>query len=71
MQPEIANALQITELKYIHLLQHLCRQTSLMKEMTDSRTKVYEQMEVAVNNLEETNARMVDEALADKNKIRM
>jgi len=52
-------------------IEHLCRQTSLMKEMTDSRTKVYEQMEVAVNNLEETNARMVDEALADKNKIRM
>ena len=42
-----------------------------MKEMSDSRTKVYEQMKVAVNSLEETNARLVGEAVADKHRIRM
>jgi hypothetical protein len=53
------------------LFKHLCRQTSLMKEMSDSRTKVYEQMEVGVNSLEETNTRLVEEAGADKHRIRM
>ena len=42
-----------------------------MKEMIDSRTKVYEQMEVAVNNLEEANAKLVEETMVDKNRIRM
>ena len=42
-----------------------------MKEMSDSRTKVYEQMEVAVNSLEETNTRLVEEAGTDKHRIRM
>ena len=41
----------------------------MLKEMTDSRTKVYEQLEVAVNSLEETNVRLVEEAMADKNRI--
>ena len=42
-----------------------------MKEMSDSRTKMFEQMEAAVNSLEETNARLVEEAMVDKNRIRM
>ena len=58
-------------ISFFKLFKHLCRQTSLMKEMSDSRTKVYEQMEVAVNSLEETNARLVEEAVADKHRIRM
>ena len=40
-----------------------------MKEMSDSRTKMFEQMEAAVNSLEETNARLVEEAMVDKNRI--
>ena len=65
------NSIQTFLLSLFTLLKHLCRQTSLMKEMSDSRTKVYEQMEVAVNSLEETNAKLVEEAVADKHSIRM
>ena len=43
----------------------------MLREMTDSRMKVYEQLEVAVSSLEETNTRLVEEAVADKNRIRM
>ena len=40
-----------------------------MKEMSDNRTKKSKQMEAAVNSLEETNARLVEEAMVDKNRI--
>ena len=42
-----------------------------MKEMADSRTKVYEQMEVAVNSLEEANAKLVEDSVVEKNRMRM
>ena len=41
-----------------------------MKDMSDSRMKVYEQLEVTVNNLEETNTRLVEEAAVDKDRIK-
>jgi len=52
-------------------IEHLCRQTAMLREMTDSRMKVYEQLEVAVSTLEETNTNLVEETAADKNRIRM
>jgi hypothetical protein len=42
-----------------------------MNEMSDSRTKMFEQMEVAVSSLEATNTMLVEEAMVDKNRIRM
>ena len=52
-------------------IEHLCRQSSMLKEMTDARMKMCEQMEVNVAQLEEENQRLKETACNDKRRIQM
>jgi cell division protein FtsB len=51
-------------------LQYLTRQSAAVREVNDSRLKVYEQLEEQLTDLEQHNRRLEDEAAADKAKIR-
>ena len=50
-------------------LQHLTKQNVTLREINDSRVKVYEQLEVSIIDLEATNKQLVEESKADKNRI--
>ena len=51
-------------------LQHLAKQTATLREINDSRVKIYEQLEVSIIDLEATNKQLVEESKADKNRIK-
>ncbi len=51
-------------------LQYLTKQTSALREVNDSRLKIYEQLEISISELEITNQKLVEENLADKVKIK-
>ena len=51
-------------------LQYLSKQNLALREINDSRVKVYEQLEENISELEATNKKLVDEAKEDKSKIK-
>ena len=50
--------------------QYLAKQAAALRDMNDSRLKVYEQLEVSMVELEHTNKRLGEEGLGDKERIR-
>lgn len=50
--------------------QYMKKQTAALREVNDSRLKIYEQLEVSVQNLERANHRLVVEKTSDKKLIR-
>ena len=50
--------------------QYLSKQSVALREVNDSRLRVYEQLEVSIQELEVTNQRLQDEAAGDKKRIR-
>ena len=54
-----------------HLLfQYLSKQTAALREVNDSRLRIYEQLEVSIQDLEKSNQRLAAEGAADKRKIK-
>ena len=53
-----------------YLFQYLTKQTSTLREVNDSRVKIYEQLEVSISDLETTNNKLMEENLNDKVKIK-
>ncbi|CAN8002330.1 unnamed protein product [Ixodes hexagonus] len=51
-------------------LQHLSRQACSLREVNESRLKIYEQLEQTVAELEKSNQRLQQESRADKKRIR-
>lgn len=52
------------------LLQYLNKQSTTLREVNDSRVKIYEQLEVSIAELETTNKKLIEENMTDKVKIR-
>ena len=50
--------------------QYLTKQTSTLREINDSRVKIYEQLEVSIADLESTNKHLVEESKSDKSRIK-
>lgn len=46
------------------------KQTAALREVNDSRLKIYEQLEVSIQDLERANHRLVIENTSDKKLIR-
>jgi len=51
-------------------IEYLTKQTSTLREVNDSRVKIYEQLEVSISDLETTNKKLMEENLTDKVKIK-
>merc|ERR1719189_3169402 len=51
-------------------IEYLTKQTSTLREINDSRVKIYEQLEVSIADLESTNKHLVEESKLDKQKIK-
>ena len=51
-------------------LQYLTKQTATLREVNESRAKIYEQLEVSISELENTNQKLVEENQTDKVKIK-
>jgi len=51
-------------------IEYLTKQTAALREVNDSRLRIYEQLEDAIADLEKTNNRLDDESKADKSKIK-
>ena len=60
----------VIQLNFI-LFQYLAKQTSVLREVNDSRLKIYEQLEVSISDLEVANKKLQDENSADKAMIKM
>ena len=52
------------------MFQYLTKQASTLREVNDSRVKIYEQLEVSISDLETTNKKLMEENLTDKVKIK-
>ena len=50
--------------------QYLSRQNASLREVNESRTKIYEQLEETLTELESTNRAMASESREDKAKIK-
>lgn len=55
---------------FISLFQYLSKQNLALREVNDSRVKVYEQLEENISELEAANKKMAEEGKADKGKIK-
>ena len=51
-------------------LQYMKKQTAALREVNDSRLKIYEQLEVSIQDLERANHRLVIENTSDKKLIK-
>ncbi|XP_037074451.1 actin cytoskeleton-regulatory complex protein PAN1-like [Pollicipes pollicipes] len=51
-------------------IEYLSKQSTALREVNDSRLRVYEQLEVSIQELEVTNQRLQDELSQDKKRIR-
>lgn len=54
----------------IFLLQYLTKQTVALREVNDSRLRIYEQLEVSIQDLERANHRLAVDHAADKKHIK-
>ena len=50
--------------------QYLTKQAATLKDVNDSRVKIYEQLEVSISDLECTNKKLIDENSSDRVKIK-
>lgn len=50
--------------------QYMKKQTAALREVNDSRLKIYEQLEVSIQDLERANHRLVIENTSDKKLIK-
>lgn len=60
---------QVIEDKTLEI-EYLTRQTTSLREVNESRLKVYEQLEISLQELEKTNQKLQHESNVDKKKIR-
>ena len=51
-------------------MQYLSKQNLALREVSDSRVKVYEQLEENISELEAANKKLVEEGKEDKGKIK-
>ncbi|KAK7869309.1 hypothetical protein R5R35_012873 [Gryllus longicercus] len=51
-------------------IEYLTKQTAALREVNDSRLRIYEQLEVSIQDLERTNQRLAVENTADKKHIK-
>ena len=56
--------------KALSYFQYLTKQTTTLREINDSRVKIYEQLEVSIADLESTNKQLVEESKTDKTRIK-
>lgn len=50
-------------------IEYLRKQTAALREVNDSRMRIYEQLEVSIQDLEHTNHRLTTQTHADKKHI--
>lgn len=50
--------------------QYLTKQTAALREVNDSRLRIYEQLEISIQDLERNNQRLVQENVNDKKHIK-
>lgn len=50
--------------------QYLNKQTAALREVNDSRLRIYENLEVNINDLEKTNLRLLNETSNQKKTIK-
>ncbi|KAF2362263.1 hypothetical protein FHG87_006979 [Trinorchestia longiramus] len=53
-----------------HEIDYLTKQSTALKSVNESRLRIYEQLEISIQELEKTNQRLNNEAAADKRKLR-
>lgn len=58
------------KLRYNTFFQYMKKQTAALREVNDSRLKIYEQLEVSIQDLERANHRLVIENTSDKKLIK-
>ena len=51
-------------------LQFLTKQTAALKEVNESRVRIYEQIEISLSELETNNLRLSEDSAAEKSKIK-
>ncbi|XP_050430634.1 cerebellar degeneration-related protein 2 isoform X2 [Adelges cooleyi] len=51
-------------------IEYLTKQTAALREVNDSRLRIYEQLEISIQDLERNNQRLVQENLTDKKHIK-
>lgn len=51
------------------MFQYLSKQVELLRQMNDQHTKVYEQLDVAARDLEQSNQRLVQDSRLAQHKI--
>lgn len=54
----------------IQEIEYLSKQTAALREVNDSRLRIYEQLEISIQELEKNNQRLSAEGSADKRKIK-
>ena len=54
----------------IKSLQFLTKQTAALKEVNESRVRIYEQIEISLSELEQNNLRLNEDSAAEKSKIK-
>ncbi|XP_071533128.1 uncharacterized protein Cen isoform X2 [Panulirus ornatus] len=51
-------------------IEYLSKQTAALREVNDSRLRIYEQLEISIQELEKNNQRLTAEGASDKKKIK-
>ncbi|XP_025411217.1 uncharacterized protein LOC112684111 isoform X2 [Sipha flava] len=51
-------------------IEYLTKQTAALREVNDSRLRIYEQLEISIQDLERNNQRLVQENINDKKQIK-
>ncbi|KAK8737869.1 hypothetical protein OTU49_004284 [Cherax quadricarinatus] len=51
-------------------IEYLSKQTAALREVNDSRLRIYEQLEISIQDLEKNNQRLAAEGASDKRKIK-
>lgn len=60
----------LNRITYYYKLQYLTKQTTALREVNESRLRIYEQLEGSIQDLERANHRLVVENTADKKQIK-
>lgn len=60
----------LTKISFSSFCQYLTKQTAALREVNDSRLRIYEQLEVSIQDLERANHRLALENAADKKHIK-
>lgn len=59
-------------IKFLFLiLQYLNKQNTDLRDINESRMKIYEQLEISISDLEVVNKKLQEEAVADKATIKL